>query len=366
MARTPKDRIADLRRRIDGVDAEILRLLNDRMRVVEEIGAEKQRDGRPPADPGREREVVARLHKGNRGPLPNEAIDNIYREIFSAARSIEKVEVTAFLGPEATFSHLAAQTAFGRSRRFLPCRGIPEVFRAVEKGDCADGVVPVENSTEGTVSPTLDMLIDSPLAIVDELYLEVHHHLLSLEKDLGSVGTIYSHPQALAQCQEWLREKAPGIPLREVPSTAEAARLALSEPGAAAVAGEMAATLYRIPVLVRRIEDRFDNLTRFLVVGHDAHPPTGRDKTTLVFSIKDRVGALHRILAPLAEASVNLTRIESRPSRRKAWDYVFFLDLEGHRADARLADVLEKVHESCSFFRILGSYPDRRPAPAAP
>ncbi len=366
MTRTPKDRIAELRHRIDGVDAEILRLLNDRMQVVEEIGAVKQEQGRPTADPGRERDVVIRLRKHNPGPLPDEAIENIYREIFSAARGIEKVEVTAYLGPEATFSHLAAQTVFGRSRRLLPCRGIPEVFRSVEKGECADGVVPVENSTEGTVSPTLDMLIDSPLAIVDELYLEVHHHLLSLEKDLASISIIYSHSQALAQCQEWLREKAPRTPLREVTSTAEAAQRALSEPGAAAVAGEMAASLYRLPILVRRIEDRFDNLTRFLVIGHIPHPPTGRDKTTLVFSIKDRIGALNRILAPLAETGVNLTRIESRPSRRKAWDYVFFLDLEGHRGDERLAAALEQVHEASSFFRILGSYPDRRSALARP
>ncbi len=359
MVRGP-DKISLLRRRINEVDEAILRLLNDRMRVVEQIGAEKQHRGLPAADPAREREIVAHLRRANAGPLPDEAVEHIYREIISAAKSLEGAAATAYLGPEATFTHLAALKHFGRSQAMFPMKNIREVFRAVEKGESRQGVVPVENSTEGVVNVTLDLLIDSPLAVVDEIYLEVHHLLLSREDDLGKVRVIYSHPQAISQCQEWLQEKAAGVPLVEVPSTAEAARQALASPGAAAIASELAASLYNLRIVARRIEDRFDNLTRFLVIGTEEQGPTGKDKTSVLFSIRDRTGALYHILAPLSEAGVNLTRIESRPSRRKAWDYVFFLDLAGHRADAKLAGALETVRGECTFFKILGSYPDRR------
>ncbi len=348
-----------LRKRIDRLDEGILRLLNERMDLVGKIGVMKEKEGLPVADPAREREILARLSSTNHGPLSPEALEHIFREIISAAKNLERPSLTAYLGPEATFSHLAALKAFGRSETMTAKRNIREVFLAVEKKECQRGVVPVENSTEGSVNPTLDMLIDTPLAVTDEIYLEVHHHLLSRENGLARVKVIYSHPQAISQCQEWLREKAAGCDLVEVPSTAEAARQALKTPRSAAIASDLAARLYHLRIVARRIEDRFDNLTRFLVMAPEEPGPTGRDKTSLVFSIRDKVGALHRILEPPAKAGINLTRIESRPSRRKAWDYVFFVDLEGHRRDRKVAGVLEKVKGQCTFFKVLGSYPNR-------
>jgi chorismate mutase/prephenate dehydratase len=352
--------INDIRRRIDSVDDEVLRLLNERMRLVQAIGEIKRHQGLAVSDPVREGEIVRRLAEANGGPLPDTAIGEIFREIFSAARCLEKVSATAYLGPEATFTHLAALKHFGRSEAMVPSGSIREVFLAVEKGTCSKGVVPVENSTEGSVADTLDLLMDTPLSVIDEIYLEIHHHLLSRERDLAAVRTVFSHPQALAQCQEWLREEAAAANVVEVPSTAEAARRAMATPGSAAIASEAAAAVYNLEIIARRIEDRFDNLTRFLVIGRDEPQPGGRDKTSLILSLKDRVGALGEILAPVARAGLNLSRIESRPSKRKAWDYLFFMDLEGHKLDPKVAGVLEALRHECPFFKVLGSYPDRK------
>lgn len=350
-----------LRRHIDRVDDRLLELLNERMKLVEKVGSAKRAGGLPVADAARERDVVSRLLRANAGPLPDESLADIYREIFSAAKGLERPAAVAYLGPEATFSHLAALRAFGRAQVMLPMHDIREVFLAVEKGVCPRGVVPVENSAEGSVTPTLDMLLDTPLMVVDEIYLEIHHHLLSREEDLSKVRTIFSHPQALAQCREWLRAKCPRTEVTEVPSTAEAARQAHLTPRSAAIASELAARLYDLKIIARRIEDRFDNLTRFLVIGTEEQAPSGGDKTSLIFSIKDKAGALYHILEPLASSGINLTRIESRPSRRKAWDYVFFVDLAGHRRERRVARVLAALKGECPFFKVLGSYPNRKP-----
>ncbi len=354
-----EDRIDKTRRQIDRVDEDILRLLNERMRLVEEIGRVKQARDLAINDPGREREIIGRLSESNAGPISGESLEAIYREIFSAAKNLEKSSIVAYLGPEATFTHLATLKHFGRSQSMVSLKSIREVFRAVEKDEFEQGVVPIENSTEGVVNHTLDMLLDSPLSVVDEIYLEVHHHLLSVEDDLGSIKLIFSHPQAIAQCQEWLADKAPGVSIVEVPSTAEAARRALETEGSGAIASELAARLYHLKVIARRIEDRFDNLTRFLVIGKSTPGTTGRDKTSILFSIKDRVGALNNILKPISEAGINLTKIESRPSRRKAWDYVFFVDIEGHRLDGKIQQILAELKNHCPFFKILGSYPQR-------
>lgn len=354
------EKIEKLRHRIDQLDEEILRLLNERMRVVEEVGAVKKNRGLSVTDAARERDVLSRLGKANTGPLPDSSVKNIYREIFSAAKNLEQCQVTAYLGPEATFTHLAALKHFGTSQVMVPLWSIQEVFRSVEREEFRQGIVPIENSTEGVVTHTLDMLIESPLSVTDEIYIEVHHHLLSREEELAGIRVIFSHPQAISQCREWLQEKAAGISIQEVPSTAEAARQALSTEGAAAIASELAARIYNLGIIARRIEDRFDNLTRFLIIGAEEQAPTGRDKTSILFSIKDRPGALHNILAPLAEAGINMTKIESRPSRRKAWDYVFFVDIEGHRRDKKVAGVLKILKRECPFFKILGSYPNRK------
>ena len=355
-----EERIDKARDRIDRVDEEILRLLNERMRLAEEIGRVKQSHGLAVTDPAREGEILARLRQANTGPIRDESLEDIYHEVFSAAKNLERSSVVAYLGPEATFTHLATMKHFGRSQAMAPIRNIKEVFRTVEKEECDQGVVPIENSTEGVVNHTLDMLLDTPLMVIDEIYLEVHHHLLSREEGLTGIRLIYSHPQAISQCQAWLGEKAPGVTMVEVPSTAEAAGRALKTEGSAAISSELAARLYNLKIIARRIEDRFDNLTRFLVMGRAEPRMTGNDKTSIVFSIKDRVGALHNILKPISDVGINLTKIESRPSRRKAWDYVFFIDLEGHRQEDKVSDVLNDLKNQCPFFKILGSYPMRQ------
>ncbi len=351
------DDLDTLRQRIDELDDRILEILNERARVVLEIGKAKQDRQAEFRVPAREQEICRRLEVANPGPFPNEALRAVYREIFSASLSLERPLHVAYLGPKATFTHQACLQHFGFSAQYLPVHSIKEVFDEVERGRAQYGVVPVENSTEGVVNYTLDMFIDSELKITAEILLEVTHHLMNRSGRRGEIRKIYSHPQAAAQCRTWLEKQMPETPILEVSSTAHAAELAAEEPAAAAIAGEMAAMLYGLEIVQRRIEDQINNFTRFLIIGAQSPPPTGNDKTSLMFSIKDRVGALYAMLQPFAEAGINLTRLDARPSRKRVWDYVFFLDLEGHAEEANVRAALDQLRQECLFLKVLGSYP---------
>lgn len=358
-------RISELRKAIDEIDSQILRLLNRRAELVIEVGRLKAEQNLEYHVPQREEEIYARLAGENTGPFPAQAVRPVFREVISACLSLEHPLRVAYLGPRATFSHLAAMERFGLSAQFLAMRSIGEVFPEVEKGNADYGVVPVENSTEGVVSHTLDMFVDSSLLICGEVVVETALHLLSRATSLAEVRQIYSHPHALAEARKWLETHSPHIPVIETSSTAAAAETAASEPGAAAIASELAASLYGLTILQRRIEDHPNNVTRFLVIGRKPTAPTAADKTSILFSIKDRVGALHRILLPFAENQINLTKIESRPSKKRVWEYVFYVDFEGHASEPRVQRALEALRDECIFLKVLGSYPQtRRPQEA--
>ena len=349
--------IPELRDRIDRIDSELLRLLNRRAALVLEVGHRKSEERLDYYVPQREEEIYARLSTENGGPFPVQAVRPVFREIISACLSLEHPLRVAYLGPRATFSHLAAMERFGLSAQFLAMRSIAEVFAEVEKNNANYGVVPVENSTEGVVSHTLDMFVDSPLQICGEVVVEAALHLLSKGETLADVRQIHSHPHALAESRKWLERNLPNIPVVETSSTGAAAETAASEPGAAAISSELAASLYDLTVLQRRIEDHPNNLTRFLVIGKTATPATAADKTSILFSIKDRVGALHRMLVPFAERRINLTKIESRPQKQKVWEYVFYIDFEGHLSEPRVQEALASLQPDCIFLKVLGSYP---------
>jgi len=349
-------RIADLRAKIDEIDSQILQLLNRRAELAIEIGRIKAEQNLTFHVPQREEEIYARLAAANAGPFPSQALRPVFREVISACLSLEHPLRVAYLGPPATFSHLAAMERFGLSAQFLAMRSIAEVFAEVEKANADFGVVPVENSTEGVVSHTLDMFVDSSLLICGEVVVEATLHLLSKAGSLAEIRQIYSHPHALAEARKWLEQNSPRIPVVETSSTSAAAETAASEPGAAAIASELAANLYGLRVLQRRIEDHPNNLTRFLVIGRKAAPPSAADKTSILFSIKDRVGTLYRMLQPFAEQEINLTKIESRPSKKKVWEYIFYVDFEGHAGEARIQRALEALKDECVFLKVLGSY----------
>ncbi|MBI4391345.1 MAG: prephenate dehydratase [candidate division NC10 bacterium] len=357
--------LEDLRKRIDAIDEQILKLLSERAAVVQEIGQLKLREGLDFHAPQREEEILERLTQQNPGPFPETAVRSVYREIISACRSLEHPLGVAYLGPRATFTHLACLKRFGDGAEFLPVRSIRDVFLEVEKGKVEYGVVPIENSTEGVVSHTLDMFVDSDLKICGEILLEVSHHLLSKSGEKGAIEKIYSHPHAIAQSRRWLEANVPHVPVLEVASTAAAAEIASREPAAAAIASELAARLYGLTIVSARIEDAVNNFTRFLIVGRKPAPRTGHDKTSILFSIKDRIGALYRMLAPFADGGINLTKIESRPSKTKVWEYLFYVDFEGHGEDAAIREALSRLADHCLFLKVLGSYPgEKRRAPS--
>lgn len=349
--------LQELRRDIDAIDDEILDLLNRRSRLVIAVGKVKAGENRDFHVPSREREIYERLTAGNPGPFPDEAIRSVFREIISASLSLESPMKVAFLGPKATFTHLASLQHFGLSAELVPQRSIPAVFEEVSKARALYGVVPVENSTEGMVSHTLDMFMESDLKINAEVLLEVSHDLLSRTGRLEDVKKVYSHPQAIAQCRNWLEENLPGVPVVDVASTALAAQIVGEDYTAAAIASEFAATLYDLKVVRSRIEDQVNNFTRFLVIGRKVAEPSGEDKTSLMFSVKDEPGILHRMLEPFAKRGVNLSKIESRPLKKKAWEYIFFLDLTGHISDPVVAEAVQDLKQYCQFVKILGSYP---------
>jgi len=352
-----KTELDKLRARIDEIDEKILELLNKRAEVVLQVGKTKQANQMRIHFPERERQILQRLEKLNRGPFPTHALKSIYEEILSASLALQEPLKVAYLGPSATFTHLAARRKFGSSTEYIPESTIRDVFEAVTRGKAHYGVVPIENSTEGVVNYTLDMFIDSDLKIAAEIMLPVSHNLLSKTGRRSDVKKIYSHPQARAQCRIWLDTNFPGVPIIEEPSTAAAAKRVTEDPSAAAVASELAAIEYNLKFVEKGIEDNKNNFTRFLVIATDYPGKTGNDKTSIMFSIKDRPGALYLILRPFAKHKINLTKIESRPSRRKAWEYIFFVDMEGHIEDKKIKKALNDVKKECLYLKVLGSYP---------
>ena len=345
------------RSRINNLDNKILQLLTQRAEAALQIGDLKRRQDAPAYAPEREAEILRRLTALNAGPLPADTVAAVWREILSGCRALESPLTIAYLGPQATFTHQAALQQFGAAAGYRPARSIGEGFDDVERARAGFGVVPVENSSEGAVNMTLDRLTVSDALICGELRLEITQHLLSRAGELSEIKRVISHPQALAQCRGWLAEHLPDVPTEEMLSTAAAAELAASDATVAAIASELAARLYGVPVLRARIEDNPHNSTRFLVVGRRPIGPTGRDKTSICFAMKNEPGALYRILEPLARARINLTKIESRPAKQGPWEYVIFVDLEGHRETAEVASVLREIGERTLFLKILGSYP---------
>ncbi|MBI1920845.1 MAG: prephenate dehydratase [Geobacter sp.] len=352
-----KHSLKELREAIDAVDDRILDLLNERARFVLEVGRLKSAEKKEFHVPSRERQIYERLTAANPGPFPNDGLRSVFREIISASLALEAPMKVAFLGPKATFSHLATMQHFGFSAELVPQKSIPAVFEEVEKGNALYGVVPVENSTEGVVSYTLDMFMESSLKINAEVLLEVHHDLLSLTGQMGDIKKVYSHPQPIAQCKKWLEENLPGVPLVDVASTAVAAQIASEDKSVAAIASELAGTMYDLKVVRKRIEDQVNNFTRFLVIGKKVSDRSGDDKTSLMFAVKDEVGILYRMLEPFAKREVNLSKIESRPMKKKAWEYVFFVDLLGHVSEPKIAEAVEELKHCCQFVKVLGSYP---------
>lgn len=345
------------RKAIDRLDGEIVRLLNERTRHVLEIGAIKHRGGQEIYAPHREKAVFERVCRQNKGPMTNDSLKAVYREIMSGALALEKPLTIAYLGPEATYSHQAALKRFGNSLAYAPQRTIADVFGDVSKGRADYGVVPVENSTEGAVTPTLDLLVDSPLRIVAQIILPIQHCLLSRAPTRNTIRKLYVHPQTHAQCRVWLQRHFAGAEIIETSSNARSAELAAADPASGAIAGLLAAEKYRVPVLEHDIQDNSANATRFLVLGRTCPPPSGGDRTSLLFSIADKAGALHASLAPFRKHRINMTKIESRPSKRKAWEYVFFVDCDGHADEPKLASAIRELARHCSFLRVLGSYP---------
>ena len=349
-----------LRRRIDEIDVQIQSLISQRARCAQQIGTAKGL--RASVDyyrPEREAQVLRGVVERNQGPLRDAQIVQLFRELMSACLAQEEPLKVAFLGPEGTFTQSAVLKHFGHSIRALSLSTIEEVFHEVEGGIADFGVIPVENSTEGTVANTLDMFLTSPLRICGEVELRIRQHLMGRMHSIADIERICSHPQSLAQCRAWLAQSVPGVAVVAVSSNAEAARRARDETGTAAIAGDAAAEVYRLNTLFANIEDHADNTTRFLVIGRTLLPPSGDDKTSLLISASGTKGpgVLHHLLDPLARHGISMTRIESRPSRRQKWDYVFFVDIDGHATDAKIGGALEQIEAHANLFRVLGAYP---------
>ena len=344
------------RQAIDQLDAQIVKLLNERTEHVLAIGEIKRKSGAEIYAPHRERAVLNRIVKLNSGPLTNDGLRSVYREIMSASLALEKSLTVAYFGPEATFTHQAAIRRFGGSLNYVPQRTIGDVFSEVSRRRADYGVVPVENSTEGVVTHTLDMFVESDLKIVSQLVMPIQQCLVS-RTPMDKLKKIFTHPQPLAQCRGWIREHLPQAEIVEASSTTRAAELAAGEPGAAAIASSLAAERYRLDILASDIQDNPGNATRFLVLGRTCPPATGNDRTSLMVGVAHKVGALHSALAAFRRYRINMTKIESRPSKRRAWEYFFFIDVDGHETDSKVAKALRLLSEHCNFVKILGSYP---------
>lgn len=355
-----QDKLKEFRAEIDAIDDQILDLLNNRAKVVVQVGKAKQGEQSDFYVPSREKAIYDRLTLHNQGPFPDSGVLRVFREIISASLSLEEPMKVAFLGPQATFTHVASMQQFGHSAKLLPQKSIPAVFDEVLRGRAHYGVVPVENSNEGIVNHTLDMFLDSDLKIIAEILLEISHDLLSSTGQLADVRKVVSHPQALAQCRAWLEENLPNASLVDVASTALAAQLVADDESAAAIASEQAGHLYGLKVVKNKIEDNPNNFTRFLVIGRNTPPRSGKDKTSVMFSVKDEPGILYRMLEPFSSRGINLCKIESRPLRKKAWEYIFFLDIDGHIDEPIVAESIKDLRNYCQFLKVLGSYPKVR------
>jgi chorismate mutase/prephenate dehydratase len=345
-----------LRKRIDKIDNNILKLLSERANIILEIGKIKSKSKKPAFSPGRESQVYRKLTSANKGPLNNDTIKAIYREIMSGSLALEKPLNIAYLGPEATFTHIAALKKFGSSVDYVKTDSITEVFTEVERGRADYGVVPIENSTEGAVNHTLDMFMESDLKICSEVLLPIEHNLLGKGK-ISSIKKVYSNPQVLGQCRLWLEANLPNRELVAVASTTKAAQLAAKAVSCAAIASKAAAEKYNLKILAESIEDSAHNITRFLIIARSEAEPTGNDKTSVMFSVKDRVGVLHDMLIPFKRGGINLTKIESRPSKKEAWKYYFFIDMKGHIKDKKISLALKHLGRHCDHLKFLGSYP---------
>ena len=349
------EKFKELREQIDHLDDEMLKLVNQRAALAKQIGHLKE-DG-VILRPEREAQVLLRLQQQNSGPLANSAVVRLFTEIISQCRALEAPLTIAYLGPEGTFTEAAALKRFGSAIKEQSCATIDEVFRTVASGSVHYGMVPVENSSEGAVGRTLDLLMDSTLQICGEVILPIHQCLLCQQSELSAIKSVYSHPQSFGQCQGWLNTHLPHAARIPVASNAEAARLAAENPHSAAIAGIQAAALFGLKVLIENIEDDASNTTRFLVLGNQQVAASGKDKTSLVMSAANRPGAVHDLLVPLAKHGVSMTKLESRPARSGLWEYVFYLDIEGHQADAKVAAALAELKKVATFVKVLGSYP---------
>ena len=351
------DPLKPLRQAIDDVDRRLIELLNERARLAQQVGHIKQQTAAPVYRPEREAEVLRRVAHANPGPMPPDGLVNVFREVMSVCRALEQRLKVAYLGPAGTFSELALLKQFGSSVEAVACVSIDEVFRALEAGGVDFAIAPVENSTEGSVTRTLDLLLATPLHIVAEVSLPVNHHLLTRRGDMLGVTRVCAHAQALAQCVNWLNQHYPALERQAAASNAEAARLASTDETVAAIAGDAAANRYSLTPVQTNIQDDPANRTRFVVLGRQQTQPTGRDKTSLILALPNRAGAVHHMLGPLSQHGVSMTRFESRPAKTGAWEYYFYVDVEGHEGDAKVVLALAQLRAECAFYKSLGSYP---------
>ncbi len=350
--------IDDLRKKIDEIDDKFLLLLNKRAKIVKSIGELKKQSKLGYFSPAREKRIIQRLLKENKGPLSSLAIKNIFKEILSSCLALEKPIKIAYLGPPGTFTHMAVLQRFGLSAETYPKDSIGDVFLEVERKTYDFGVVPIENSTEGVVNYTLDMFINSNLFICAEIYLSISHHLLGCGK-ISEIEKIYSNPQAFSQCKNWLKNNIPAeVEMIETPSTTRATEISLKDRNSASIASKLASQIYNVPIISENIQDNPQNKTRFLVIGLGLSERSGKDKTSLMFSVQHKAGALHRTLSPLNKHQINMTMIESRPAGQKPWEYVFFVDIQGYHQDEKVLSAIVEMEKSCYFVRTLGSYPE--------
>jgi len=354
-----QDKLLGIRDKIDAIDKQIQTLINQRAECAQQVADIKIKAGETEHfyRPEREAQVLMEIKKRNEGPLGDDAMAHLFREIMSSCLALERPIKVSFLGPAGTYNHMAASKHFGSAIDQNPVENIEDIFRTVETGESHFGVAPIENSTEGVISHTLDLLINSSLQICGEVDLRIQHNLISNETDLKNITKVYSHQQSLAQCRRWLDSNLPNAEHYAVRSNAEAVRIAKEDTNAAAIAGSMAAELYEVPIFKPEIEDEPDNTTRFIVIGRNQVPPSGNDRTSLLVTTSNKAGALHHLLKPLADRGIGMSKIESRPSRQGVWQYVFFIDIEGHKDDRALAEALTEIEHETAMIRILGSYP---------
>lgn len=357
MSSSDNENLESLRKKIDNVDRDLIGLINERARYVIEIGRFKTKEDSPLYRPVREQKIYDKIAQLNQGPFKTESLLSVFREIMSGSISLEGEFSVAYLGPEATFTHMAAKKKFGDSLPLSPLSSIQEIFEKVDKGKFSYGIIPIENSNEGMVTHTLDEFVDSNLYIYSELFLNISHCLLSNAENLLNIKKIYSHRQSLGQCKMWLMENFHNVELIETSSNAKAAIMATNGTDSAAIASDISAELYGLKILAKDIQDYSDNVTRFLVIGKDQNPPSGNDKTSILCSIKDRHGALFELVEPFYRNKINMTKIESRPTRKQLWEYNFFIDFEGHYQETKVQELLNELRSRVLNVKFLGSYP---------